>query len=658
MDIKRLNSVALSVRSLTMDAVQKAASGHPGLPMGCAELGSLIYCEILEHFPTDPTWINRDRFVLSAGHGSMLLYALLHLTGYDLTLEDIKSFRQLGSKTPGHPEYGVTPGVETTTGPLGQGLANAVGLAIAERILSSLFNTEKYNIIDHYTYVLASDGDMMEGVSSEAASLAGHLGLGKLIVFYDSNNITIEGSTDLAFSEDVSKRFAAYNWHTQDGSAYDVESILQMVEIAKGVTDRPSLIKLDSVIAQGAPNMAGSHTAHGAPLGEEEISAAKEAMGVEKDNTFYIDPQAIEYIEDRRVIWKRRYDEWFSRFDEWKKENPDLHREWNRFFDGNTVKENIAELTLPEFKEGETIATRAAGGAVLNCIADQLPFLYGGSADLAPSNSTHLKGKGDFSRENPLGRNFHFGVREHAMGSISNGMCLYGGLRPFCATFLVFSDYMRPPIRLAAMMKLPIIYVFTHDSIFVGEDGPTHQPVEQIAALRAIPGLINLRPGDAQETEMAWQIALERQTGPACLFLSRQKIEVYRKDDPDWKRNIHKGAYIVRQGGEHPETVIIATGSEVSLALQAVDQISANSVRIISMISRELFSIQDEAYRKSLIPENTRRIVFEAGVTLGWEGFTDEIMSLQWFGESGKGSAVGEHLGISSTAVLNALQQK
>ena len=659
MNPRDIEAVALSVRTLSMDAVEKAASGHPGLPLGCAELGALLFCEILNHYPGDPHWMNRDRFVLSAGHGSMLLYALLFLTGYAITLEDIKAFRQLGSRTPGHPEYGVTPGIETTTGPLGQGVGNAVGLAIAERMLAERFNTEEHAIIDHYTYVLAGDGDMMEGVSSEAASLAGHLGLGKLIVFYDSNAITIEGSTELAFSEDVPKRFAAYNWHTLVGSAYDLESMLSMVAEAKSVYDKPSLLVLESVIAQGAPTMAGSHKAHGAPLGQEEVRNAKRALGVPQDSSFFVSSDATRYLNDKRKTWEQHYERWQTRFHDWQASNPKHGADWHDFF-GNTSN-RVAALNWPEFAVGEKIATRSASGTVLNNIASQLENVVGGSADLAPSNSTELSGKGDFSRSNPGGRNFHFGVREHAMGSLTNGICLHGGLRPFCATFTVFSDYMRPPIRLAAMMGLPAIYVFTHDSIFVGEDGPTHQPIEQIASLRTIPNLVNLRPGDAQETAVAWRMALSRTDGPTSLLLTRQKIEVYTKEDSLWKENLAKGAYIVRYGGQKPDCVVVATGSEVQLATAVADGIQGIGVRVISMVSRELFVLQDEEYRCTLLPEGVRRIIIEAGVGFGWDTFTrgnDRIISIESFGESGKGDKVATHLGISAANLLAAIQMQ
>lgn len=649
-DIEPLKAVATAVRVLTMDAVQKAKSGHPGLPMGCADLGSLIYGEILSHHPADPAWINRDRFVLSAGHGSMLLYSLLHLSGYALSLEELKNFRQHDSLTPGHPEYGLTPGVETTTGPLGQGIGNSVGLAMAERMLAARFNTETVRLIDHYTYVLCGDGDLMEGVSAEAASLAGHHGLGKLIVFYDSNSITIEGSTDLAFTEDVLKRFAAYGWQTLSGDAYDLEGIMKLVKEAQNEENRPAIIKLKSVIGKGSPNMAGSHKVHGAPLGEDEVKAAKIGLGVSEDGAFYIPREASEYFEIRREEWRKRYSDWQDMFKLWRQENPRLASEWDLFFQP-VVADN---LEFPLYNEGDKIATRKAGGEVLNAMARQIPNLIGGSADLAPSNATDLKGMGSFQKGNPRGRNLHFGVREHGMGAIVNGLALHGGIKPFCATFLVFSDYMRPAIRLAAMMKLPVIYIFTHDSVFVGEDGPTHQPVEHITALRAIPNLVVLRPGDAQETAAAWKLALARTDGPTVLALTRQGLEVYAKDDAQWVDHVKHGAYIVKDCEGSPEIVLLATGSEVSLALGIAEELGS-AVRVVSMISRELFLQQPQDFKEKLIPSTARRVVIEAGISMGWEGIAGSdgiVQSIDRFGESGPADQLAGILGLTVQQIV------
>ena len=656
MDKTSLEAIALSIRTLTMDAVQKANSGHPGMPMGLAELGALLYGETLRVFPGDPEWADRDRFVLSAGHGSMLLYSLLHLAGYGLSLDDIRNFRQLGSKTAGHPEYGLAPGIETTTGPLGQGFANGVGMAIAERFLAARFNTPKHEIINHFTYVISGDGCMMEGVTSEAASLAGHLGLGKLTVFYDANRITIEGSTDLAFTEDVGKRFEAYNWHVQRGDAYDVEGIARMIELAKKETDRPSLIIVKSIIARGSPNMAGSHETHGAALGEEEVRAAKKAMGVPQDSTFYVHPAAIRYFEEKRIQWKKEYSTWQDLFKEWARENSDLHSEWKRYFS----PPELDGASFADFKTGDKVATRSASGKILNALAGAVPNLVGGSADLAPSNKTDLAGMGDFQKDSYGGRNFHFGVREHAMGAIVNGMALHGGLRPFCATFLVFSDYMRPPMRLAALMKLPIVYVFTHDSIHVGEDGPTHEPVEHLAALRAIPNMRTLRPADAEETQAAWRMALQRQDGPTSIALTRQNLEVFQKADRNWRETIEKGAYIVKDASEEPELVVIATGSEVGLALEAVKSLSDSGIRIVSMISRELFYQQAADFRERLVPSKAKRLVIEAGISFGWEALAGEngaVISIDRFGESGPAKAVAEHLGLSVQNVISQIRK-
>ncbi len=659
MNLTALSSIANSVRSLTIDAVEKAKSGHPGLPMGCAELGALLYGELLSHWPQDPHWINRDRFVLSAGHGCMLLYSLLHMSGYDVTLDDIRGFRQLGSRTPGHPEWGLTPGVEATAGPLGQGLSNAVGMAIAERILAATFNTPGRSVIDHYTYVLASDGDMMEGVASEAASVAGHLKLGKLIVFYDSNRITIEGSTDLAFSEDVLKRYEGYDWRTMNGSMYDMPAIAGMVEQAKKAGDRPTIIRLESVIGKGAPKKAGTAKVHGEPLGPEEAAAAKKAIGVPDGCQFYVFPEAEKFFQSRQPEWKAHHGDWKKTLAAWKKENPGKAQEWDRYFEDG--KADLADIALSSFKVGESLATRAASGQVLNALARTVPNLIGGSADLAPSNSTNLKDMGDFNASNPLGRNFHFGIREHGMGGIVNGIAYHGGLRPFCATFLVFSDYMRPSIRLAAISKLPVIYVFTHDSVFVGEDGPTHEPVEQLAALRAIPNLMVLRPGDAEETELAWRMAYERRSGPTALALTRQGIAVYPKADPAWRTTIRRGAYVARDCGGEPEVVIVATGSEVSVAIAAAAELTEKKIRVVSMISRELFLAQPADFRHSLVPAKARKVTFEAGVSFGWKGpFENDsvtAVSIERFGESAPYQKIAEHLGITAAALAKRMRE-
>jgi transketolase len=652
---EEIGKVALSIRTLTMDAVQKADSGHPGLPMGCAELGALLFGEILNHYPEDPGWINRDRFVLSAGHGSMLLYSLLHLSGYDLSLEELKNFRQLGSKTPGHPEKNLTPGVETTTGPLGQGLANAVGMAMAETMLAQKFNTREHTLIDHYTYVLAGDGCMMEGVTSEAASLAGHLGLGKLIVFYDSNTITIDGSTEITFTEDVLKRYEAYGWQTFSGSAYDIEGILHLVEKAKQDPDRPTFILLESVIAKGSPNLEGSHKAHGAPLGKEEVALTKKALGLPENEMFYIDPLAKSYFERKRTMWKERYQAWQGTFSAWKRQNPGLFTIWKQYFSAP----DLSAASFPAYKTGDKVATRSSGSDILNAAAAALPNLIGGSADLAGSNKTHLKGLGDYQKDNHDGRNINFGVREHAMGAVTNGLALHGGLRVFCATFLVFSDYMRPPIRLAALMKLPVCFIFTHDSIFVGEDGPTHQPVEQLAALRIIPNLLVFRPADAQEHVELWKAVCARMDGPSVMALTRQNLTVFEKEDTSWREHIRRGAYTVKGTDDTPELVLIATGSEVELALQIAEKLGDLRVRVVSMPCRELFLTQDMDYRDTVLPPGVGKLVIEAGVSCGWQGLTGEngmVIGIDRFGESGPGEQVAEYLGLSLPGLVERIQ--
>lgn len=657
MDIKALEKVALSVRSLSMDAVQAANSGHPGLPLGCAELGAYLYGEALRHDPSDPTWIDRDRFVLSAGHGSMFLYSLLHLSGYGLKLEDIKRFRQVGSPCAGHPEYGQAPGIETTTGPLGQGLANAVGMAIAEAMLAARFNTAKRTIIDHRTWVLAGDGCLMEGVASEASSLAGHLKLGKLIVFYDSNRITIDGSTDLAFSEDVAKRYEAYGWKVSHGDMYDFLGLERLVAQARSSTgpdaDKPKLIILKSLIGKGAPTKQGTAGVHGSALGEEEVAKAKAGLGIPAGEKFWVAPEARAYFEARRPVFAAARTAWKTEFDSWKAENPKLAEELADFLAGKPRK----ALDLPAFAVGEKLATRAASGKCLAAVAAAWPNLVGGSADLTGPNVTELPEGGAFGPSNRAGRMLHFGVREHAMAAIANGISLHGGLRPFVATFLTFVDYLKPSLRLAALMKQPVVYVLTHDSIYLGEDGPTHQPIEQLASIRAIPNVRLLRPADAAETAVAWRMAMERTDGPTVLALSRQNLPVFEKDDPEWPYTMGLGAYVVRNTVEEPEIVVAASGSEVSLALAAVEKLGGKSgcttVRIVSVPSRELFFAQPETVRRAMLGERARVVVAEAGVAMGWERIakSEDIFSIERFGESGPGADVAKHLGFTSEAL-------
>ncbi|MDR2397889.1 MAG: transketolase [Spirochaetaceae bacterium] len=653
MDINALEKIALTVRSLSMDAIQKANSGHPGLPLGAAELGAFLYGEALRQDPADPAWPDRDRFVLSAGHGSMFLYALLYLAGYqDMTLEDIKTFRQIGSHAAGHPEYGLVPGIETTSGPLGQGIATAVGMAVAETMLAARFNTPTRIIVDHYTYVLVGDGCLQEGVSAEASSLAGHLQLGKLIVFYDSNRITIDGSTDLAFTETVAQRYQAYGWQVLTGSMYDFEDLARLTEAAKAETAKPSLIILTSVIGKGAPHKQNTADAHGAPLGGEEVAAAKAALGISGD--FYVAPEAEAYFATKRTTWQTNRRAWQEEFQRWSKENPDKRAEWDRFYAGEP-----AQGTLPRFAAGDSLATRTAGNKALVALAAANPNLVGGSADLKGPNAVGIPDAGVYGPANRGGRYIHFGIREFAMAAISNGISLHGGLRAFCATFMVFSDYLRPALRLSALMKQPLIYVLTHDSIFVGEDGPTHQPIEHLASFRIMPGVLTLRPADAEETAEAWAMALERQDGPTILALSRQNLKVFTKEDPDWRKKLRTGAYMVKKGADVPELVLIATGSEVTLALEAAAMVQGK-VRVVSMISRERFEAQSKTVQEGVVPPGIPVICCEAGVRTGWERWTspEGIFSIDRFGESGPAPKVAEALGFTAQALAALITAK
>ena len=652
MNTKALEKIALSIRALSMDAIEKANSGHPGLPMGTAELGAVLYGELLRHDPSDPQWIDRDRFILSAGHGSMLLYSLLHMSGYkDMTMEDIKSFRQIGSRAAGHPEYGLVSGIEATSGPLGQGVAMAVGFAAAETMLAARFNTTEHKIIDHYTYVLAGDGCLMEGVSAEAGSFAGHYGLGKLIMFYDDNKITIDGSTDLAFTENAAKRYEAYGWQVLRGSMYDFDEICRLVSQAKAETQKPSIIILASIIGKGAPKKQNTADAHGVPLGAEEIAAARLNLGIPGD--FYIAPEAQEYFTNKQSEWKKNRADWRTLFDAWSKANPDKRKEWDEFFSGKA-----RQAAMPSFNAGEKIATRAAGTKALQAVSLTNANLTGGSADLKGPNAVGLPAElGTWNRENRNGRYIHFGIREFAMAAICNGISLHGGFRPFCSTFMVFADYLRPALRLCALMKLPVIYVLTHDSIFVGEDGPTHQPIEHIASLRIIPNLRILRPADAEETVQAWTMAMDRTEGPVVLALSRQAITVFPKADPDWKNTIRTGAYIVQQTDGRPDAIIIASGSEVNIALEAAKKITGKKIRVVSMISRELFESQPAALREAIVPPDSRVFVCEAGVRCGWERWakTEDILSIERFGESGPAAKAGERLGMTADALAQLI---
>lgn len=648
-----------TIRTLAIDGVQKANSGHPGLPMGAAAMAYTLWTRTLKHNPTDPSWPNRDRFILSPGHGCMLLYCLLHLTGYDLSLDELKQFRQWGSRTPGHSEHGMTPGVETTTGPLGQGFGNGVGMAIAERFLAHRFNRPGYPIVDHYVYAIVSDGDLMEGISSEAASLAGHLGLGKLIYLYDDNRITIDGSTDIAFTENVGQRFEAYGWHVQRVDGNDVKMIEAALSAAQAAHDRPSLIIARTHIAYGSPNKQDTSEAHGSPLGDEEVRLTKEALGWPLEPTFHIPDEALTHFREALQRGRAWEAEWQAGFDAYAAAYPELAEEWNRVTSGQ-LPEGWAEK-IPIFTPaGGGLATREASGKVLNAIASSLPTLIGGSADLTPSNNTYLKGDGDFQRSNPGGRNFHFGVREHAMGSILNGMALHKGVVPYGGTFLVFSDYMRPAIRVAALSHIHVVYVFTHDSIGLGEDGPTHQPIEHLSSLRAMPNLTVIRPADATETAVAWRAALEHRSGPVVLALTRQKLPILDRTKFPSAELLLKGAYILADADQgHPRVILIATGSEVHLALEAWGRLADKGIpaRVVSMPSWELFDRQPEAYRNEVLPpEVTARLAIETGSPHGWHryvGLRGEVVGMTRFGASAPYQVLLQQFGFTAEHVVS-----
>jgi transketolase len=645
-----------TIRTLAMDGVQKAKSGHPGMPMGMADAAYVLWTRFLKHNPANPDWPNRDRFVLSAGHGSMLLYSLLHLTGYDLPLEELKSFRQWSSLTPGHPEYDLAHGVETTTGPLGQGFATGIGMAIAQAFLAATFNKPDAVIFDHFVYAICSDGDLMEGVSHEAASLAGRLGLGKIVYLYDDNEISIEGSTDLTFTEDVPARFRAYGWHVQEVDGHDRDQIDAAIRVAQLETERPSLIVCHTHIGYGSPNKQDTAASHGAPLGEEEVQLTKEALGWSYKNDFFIPKQALGVFRQAIYQGQQAEAEWDKTFRQYKKAYPEEAALLEALWAGDLPEGWTDALPIFTSDDGP-LATRKASGAVLNAIASELPTLIGGSADLAPSTNTLLKGYDDFQKETPAGRNMRFGVREHAMGSILNGMALYGGLLPYGATFFVFSDYMRPAVRLAALMEQPVIYVWTHDSVWIGEDGPTHQPIEHLAAVRAIPNMVVIRPADANETAAAWRVALERREGPTALALTRQGIPVLVETKRDYADTVARGAYVLADSSGIPSLILIATGSEVSVALGARDLLAEKgiAVRVISMPSWELFEAQSDEYKASVLPPRvTARLAIEAGVSLGWHKYVGpegDVMCLDHFGASAPYKVLMEEWGFTPEAV-------
>lgn len=650
-----------AIRALTMDAVQKANSGHPGMPMGMADAAFVLWTRHLKHNPQNPTWPDRDRFVLSAGHGSMLLYSLLYLSGAPgMTLEELQRFRQWGSRTPGHPEHGLTPGVEVTTGPLGQGFAAGVGMALAERVLAQRFNRDNHPVVDHYTYGIVSDGDLMEGVSSEAASLAGHLGLGKLIYLYDDNEISIDGPTDLTFTEDVRKRFEAYGWQVVEVDGHDRAAVDQALWAARAERDRPSLIICHTHIAYGSPNKQDTAAAHGEPLGAEEVLLTKEALGWPVEPPFYVPEAVFQFFKERQKVWAEYEAAWQARFEAWRKAFPELAELWDLAMERRLPAG--WDQDLPQFPAGKALATRDASGEVLQVLAKRLPPLLSGSADLSLSNKTYLKAyppikKGDFS-----GRNLHFGVREHAMGGILNGLALHGGVIPVGGTFLVFSDYMRPSIRLAALMELPVIYVFTHDSLFLGEDGPTHQPVEHLAALRAMPHLTVIRPSDANEVREAWRVALAHREGPVALILTRQKVPTLDRAQLADPSNLARGGYILAEAAKlPPDGLLIATGSEVALAVEAQKRLAEQgvAVRVVALPSFELFEAQDEAYREQVLPsEVPLRVAIEAGVVQGWERYLGPkgvFIGMKTFGASAPFTVLAEQFGFTVERVVEQM---
>ncbi len=646
-----------TVRVLSADAVQKANSGHPGTPMALSPLGHVLWSEVMHYNPKNTEWANRDRFVLSCGHACMLQYSYLYLTGYKISLEDIKNFRQLHSITAGHPEYGLTPGVEVTTGPLGQGFANGVGMAIAQQYMAARYNQPDFNIFDYKIYAICSDGDLMEGVTAEAASLAAHLGLGNMIYFYDNNHITIEGDTDLAFDEDVSKRFEAYGWHVQNlPDINDLEALSEAIKNAQNETKRPSLIKVRSHIGYGSPNKHDTGAAHGSPLGVEEVRLVKENFGFDPDKSFVVPDEVLDFYRKAGEKAAENEDDWNELYRNYKKRHPDLAKEYETITAGKLP--DGWEKKLPVFEAGEEMATRKASGKTLNAIAEYFPQLIGGSADLAPSTDTNLNDYNSFSAKHRDGRNFHFGVREHAMGAVLNGMALSNYLIPYGATFLIFSDYMRPPIRLAAIMKIRSIFIYTHDSIALGEDGTTHQPVEQLIGLRTVPNMTVIRPADANETAQAWRVAIGHIYGPVAIVLTRQGIPIIDQKKYSNAQNLEKGAYILSDSDGEPDIILIATGSEVHLILQAQAELKKNNIqaRVVSMPSWNLFDNQNDSYREKVLPKGIRkRLAVEAGSPVGWLKYvTDEgdIIGIEKFGESAPGEEVMKEYGFSVENVV------
>ncbi len=644
-----------TIRTLSIDAIEHAGSGHPGMPMGAAPMAYTLWTKFMNYNPSNPNWFNRDRFVLSAGHGSMLLYSLLHLTGYDVSMNDLKEFRQWGSKTPGHPEYGHTPGVDATTGPLGQGIAMAVGMAMAEEHLSATYNREAFNLIDHYTYSICGDGDLMEGVSAEAASLAGHLKLGKLIVMYDSNDISLDGDLDRSFSESVEERFKAYNWQVirvEDGN--DLEAIENAITEAN--TKQPTLIEVKTVIGYGSPNKSGSSSSHGAPLGKDEVQLVKEHYKWTYEEEFYIPEEVRSFFAELKKSQEAKEKSWNEVFSNYEKAYPELANELRTAMNGELPEG--WDAAVPSYKVGEdTVATRASSGEALNAIAKQTPQLFGGSADLASSNKTLIKEEPDFTHANYRGRNIWFGVREFGMGAALNGMALHGGVKVFGATFFVFSDYLRPAIRLSALMKLPVTYVFTHDSIAVGEDGPTHEPIEQLASLRALPGLCTIRPADGNETTAAWKLAVESKHQPTALILTRQGLPTLAAKEKAYE-GVKRGAYVISEGKGEIAGLLLASGSEVALAVEAQKVLAQESIHVsvVSMPSWDRFETQSKEYKESVIPKHVQaRLGIEMGASLGWSHYVGDngsVLAIDQFGASAPGDRIIEEYGFTVEKVV------
>lgn len=653
-----------TLRFMAVDAVQKANSGHPGMPMGAATMAYVLWDRFLKHSPEDPNWANRDRFILSAGHASAMLYSLLYLTGYELPLEEIKQFRQWGSKTPGHPERGLAPGVEVTTGPLGQGFANGVGMAIAERWLAEHYNRPGYEIIDHYTYAICSDGDMMEGISSEAASLAGTLRLGKLIYLYDDNNISIEGDTDITFTEDVADRFKGYGWRVIgpiDGM--DITAVDSAIRVAQTEKERPSLIICRTVIGYGSPNRAGTGLAHGEPLGEDELKLAKEQLGWPYEELFTVPTEALNHFRQARERGSRQQQEWQARMEAYRSEYPDIAQQLELDLSGELPDGWDSDLDNLFLSEDKPMATREASGRIMNIISPRLHALVGGSADLAPSTKTILKQKGHFGIENYRGHNLHFGVREHAMGGIASGMAVHGGVIPYAATFLIFYDYMRTPVRLAAMMQQRVIYIFTHDSVGLGEDGPTHQPIEQLAGMRAVPNLTIIRPADATETIEAWKIALENRQGPTALLLTRQKLPLLDRKILAPASGVKRGGYILWQSTKSPAIILIGTGSEVHIALEAGRVLEQKGIAasVVSLPCWGLFDAQPEEYRKSVLPPDIKaRVSIEAATTMGWHKYVGDegiAIGIDRFGVSAPYRVIYDKFGLTAQCMADEAER-